>query len=213
MAERIETLDSPTWFLQPGDRITQSVVEELLAIPVMVKIFGDRIVPYKRMDFGAREFPALRVYSPNGSKAAETWYLNGDVRIDVIFPASLRRDEQQRFPDLVTSALLAVFRAQPFFEAVKAKVPGLNQLGWNFSYDKDLGFIQRDAEDINPLTQITLNYRVNLNEWDEYLESDDRTPEQPFEKTLADLEKIYVELQAKDDDNATADTVDITVKQ
>jgi len=213
MAERIELLDRPDWFLQPGDRITASIVEELLAEPVMAKIFGDRILPFKKMDFSARDFPALRVYSPTGNKVAETWYLNGDVRAEVIFPASLRHNENQKFPDLVTSALLALFRAQPFFERVRAKVPGLNQLGWSFSYDKDLGFIARDAEDINPLTQITLNYRVNLNEWDEYLESDDRTPERPFEKTLGDLEKMYIELQAKNDDNTTADTVDITVKQ
>ncbi len=213
MTERIELLDRPDWFLQPGDRIVQSVVEEIKAIPTMAKIFGDSIVPYKRNDFGAREFPALRVYSPRGSKTAETWYLNGDVIADVIFPASLRRDENQRFPDLLASALLALFRAQPFFERVRAKVPGLNQLGWTFGYDKDLGFVQRDSEDINPLTQITLNYRVNLNEWDEYLESDDRTPEQPFEKTLGDLEKIYVELQAKNDDGTTAITTDLQVKQ
>ncbi len=213
MTERVELLERPDWFLQPGDRIAQSIVEELLATPVMVRIFGDRILPYNKQDFGARDFPALRVFSPTGAKSSETWYLNGDVKVDAIFPASLRHEEWEQFPSLVTSALLALFRAQPFFDRVRAKVPGLNQLGWSFSYDKNLGYIKAGTDDINPLTQITLNYRVLLSEWDEYMESDDRTPEQPFEKTLGDLERIFAELQARDDANDTAVTVDVLVKQ
>ncbi len=212
MAERIETLESPSWFLQPGDRIVQSIVEELLAEPTMRLIFGDRIVGYKRMDFGVRDFPAIRVFSDGGSKDGETWYLSGDVKIEVIYPPNIRRDEWQRFPDLVTSALLALFRAQPFFDRVRAKVPGLNQLGWSFAFDKSLGFRARDDDDVSPLTQIRLNYRVLLNEWDAYMESDDRTAEQPFERTLGDLRKLFLEIQGRDDDGVTNVTIPMQVK-
>ena len=212
MTERVDILDTPTWFLQPGDRIVQSIVEELLAEPTFKLIFGDRIDPYMRMDYGARDFPALRIYSLTGVKEAETWYLAGDVTADIIFPASLRREEWQKLPDLVTAALLAMFRAQPFFERIRAKVPGLNQLGWRFGYDKTNAFRMSEADDMHSLTRLTINFRVNLNEWDEYLESDDRTPEQPFERTLGDLRTLYLSILGKDDSGATQVTVLLQIK-
>lgn len=203
MTERIDLLENPTWFLQPGDRIVETIVEQLLAHKVFSLIFGESIYGYKRMDIGIREMPALRVYNDTGRKEAETWYLGGDIKIDIIFPASIRREQTQKLPDLVASAMLSLFRAQPFFTLVRASVPGLNQLGWFFSFDKTLAFQPGENVDPCPVTQLVVNFRVNLEEFDRYLESDDRTPEQPFERTLADLETIYLAIQAKDDAGAT----------
>lgn len=199
MASRVELLESPDWFLQPGDRLAQVVAEELQAEPVFRRIFGEAIFSYKRMDIGIREMPALRVYNDTGRKEGETWYLSGDLKIDVIFPADIRRHNTQRFADLVASTLIAMFRAQPFFNRVRARVPGLNQLGWFLSYDKSLGFKPGEDVDPCPVTQITVNFRVLLEEWDRYMESDDRTSQQPFEKTLGDLERMYIEIFAQDD--------------
>lgn len=211
MGDRVEILEQPTWFLQPGDRIVETLVDELKAEPVMRLIFGDNIEPYRRMDFGARQFPALRVYNETGEKTAETWYLNGDIKIDICLPPSLRRAQNQQFPDLLTSALLALFRAQPFFDRVRAQIPGLNQLGWNFRYDKGLAFVPAEGDPV-PLTQITINFRVLLNEWDAYLETDDRTPQQPFERTLEDLRIITIGILGKDDQAVTQVTVPLQVK-
>lgn len=202
MVSRVELLESPDWFLQPGDRIAQVVAEELQAEPVFRRIFGEAIFSYKRMDIGVREMPALRIYNDTGRKEGETWYLSGDLKLDVIFPADIRRQNTQRFADLVTSALIALFRAQPFFTRVRSRVPGLNQLGWFFSFDKSLGFKPGEDVDPCPVTQLTVNFRVLLEEWDRYMETDDRTSQQPFEKTLGDLERMYIEIFAEDDAGA-----------
>jgi hypothetical protein len=212
MAERVELLDSPDWHLQPGDKIVATLVDAIKAEPVFSRIFGSSVYGYKRMDIGVREMPAMRIYNDTGRKEAETWYLNGDVKLEVILPASTRRQDLQRLSDLMTSALIAWFRAQPTFRTVAAKVPGLNQLGWFFSFDKSLAFQPGADSDPCPLTQITVNYRVLLNEWDAYLESDDRTSEEPFRRTLADLERIYVETIAKDD-TATTQVTDSSQAQ
>lgn len=206
MTERVDILDAPSWLLQPSDRIVASVVEEIRREPVFVSIFGEAIEPYLRMDFGVRDLPAIRVHSPTGRKDGETWYFTGEVKADVIFPPSVRRAQLQGYPDIVCAALLAQFRRQPFFEAVRAKVPGLNQLGWSFSFDKSLGFVAKEGDEICPLTQLVINYRVNLNEWDEYLESTDRTTDDPFERTLGDLERIVATAQTLLDDGTSVST-------
>lgn len=203
MANRLDLLEAPDWFLQCGDRIVEVLAVELAAEKTFARIFGASIFAYKRMDIGVREMPALRIYNDVGRSESQTGYESGDIKLDVIFPADIRRQNMQKFPDLVTSALKAAFRAQPFFRRVRAQVPGLNQLGWSVSYDKSLGFKPGDDVDPCPVTQLTVNFRVLLEEWDRYLESDDRSPETPFDRTLGDLERIYVETLAKDNDGTT----------
>jgi len=213
MGERIEWLDNPDWFLQPADRLPATVAAMLQQEPVFKRIFGDSIVDYKRMDFSMRELPALRVYNDQGRTDSDTWYLTGDLKLDIIFPASLRRRETQKFPDLVTSALLAMFRSDAFLRNVKASVPGLNELGKAYSWDKSLGFIAADAAELQPLTQITANFRILLEEWDRYLTSDDRTRDDPFRKTLGDLETLYLHFRAVNDAGETVlETVNTTIK-
>lgn len=196
MKERIDILAAPSWFLQPTDKIVPSVVEGLKAEPLFADMFGDAIEPYQRGDFSVRDLPALRVFDPSGKKDAETWYGDGVLRLEVIFPPAIRREELQAYPSLVRAALLAQFRREAFFQAVRAKVPGLNRLGWSFSWDNTLGFVARDTEEICPMVQITLDWRVDLAEWDRYLESDDRTVDEPFKQTLGDLRKMVATANA-----------------
>lgn len=199
MADRLDILEAPDWFLQPGDRVAETVANVVRTWPVFKRIFGDSIVDYKRTDFAARELPALRIYNDRGRNDSDTWYLGGDVTLDLIFPASIRRAQTKRLPALVTAALLALMRSQKFFGEVKANVPGLNELGKSFAYDHSLGFIAADTEEINPLTQVTINFRILLNEWDEFLESDERTRDEPFERTLGDLETILLQILGVND--------------
>ncbi len=211
MAERIENLEAPDWFLQPGDRLASSLVDTLKKQRVFRLIFGESIVSYKRMDFSARELPALRIYNDTGRTDSDTWYLNGDLKLDVIFPANLRRAQAQQFPDLVVSTILAMFRSDKLLASMRLLVPGLNELGKVFSYDKSLGFIERDKEDICPLSQVTANFRILLEEWDRFLESDDRTSADPFEQTLGDLETLYLQIQAQNDAGEVVVTESITL--
>lgn len=199
MGDRLDQIENPSWFLQPADGIVAGMVALLKMEPVFAKIFGEEIDGYKRMDYGARAFPAMRIYSDTGRNEGVTWYAQGDVKVDVILPASVRRDDLQVFADRVTSVLFAQIRRQPFLDSMRKLVPGLNELGKLFSWDKGLAFQPAESEDLFPMVQLVVHYRVLMEEWDRFLESDERTVDQPFERTLDDLLTFYMTLIAQDD--------------
>jgi hypothetical protein len=93
---------------------------------------------------------------------------------------------------------------------MESLVPGLNELGKTFSVDKSMGFEWGD--NVVPLTQIRVNFRINLEQWDLYLERTNRTKDSPFEETLANLERIVSTVQALRDDSSQELTVGIDQK-
>lgn len=197
MAERIDKLDPNPFISSPGDFLVKTLRDLLRLVPQFRLIFGDAVDSYKRMDYGIRQLPALRIYSGSYTKEFESWFINGDITLDVILPASLRREELEQVQDTIANALLQQFRRPTFFATVEAAVPGLNQLGSRQSVDKTLGFQWDEA--IVPLTQITVNFRIDLRKWDDYLESTNRTKDDPFERTLADLTKLVGTIQGLND--------------
>lgn len=212
MSERIELVElnkdtglNDLFLDGPSEFLVKVVASELLKVSQFKAIFGENIDPYKRMDYGYSNFPAVRLYNDVALKEFDSWFITGDLKADVIFPASLRRNENQQFQDTVSNALLQQFRRTAFFNAVTAGVPGLNELGKRFEVNKQLGFEWQD--EVVPLTQITLNFRLDLRIWDEYLVSDNRTKEDPFEKTLADLKRIVAEFQGLNDNDVKEVTV------
>lgn len=217
MSERIDAIEytSPEpgtrLFLDgPGEFLVQRVVDELLKLPVWQAVFGEFIDPYMRMDYPARAFPALRLYNDRATKETESWFIEGNLTADVIFPASIRRSQNQQLADSISSALLQQFRSTTFYNAVSEGigVPGvLNELGKRFSIDKSLAF-QWSEENLVPLTQIEINFKIDLRKWDDYLELSDRTKDKPFERTLGDLKRIVTQIQALRDD----DEEELTVK-
>ena len=91
------------------------------------------------------------------------------------------------------------------------RVPGLNELGKTVNVDKSLCFDWN--EDLAPLTEITLNFRIDLREWDAYVESDDRTKGTPFERTLGDLELIAATINGlKENELEDPDTVELSLE-
>lgn len=177
----------------PAEFLCKRICEELRADPAWRIFFGDAIDAYKRMDYSMRALPALRVYVDRYKKEAETWYMNGVVTIDILFPASVRRAELEQIPSTISAALVQQFRRSSMFARLTERVPGLNELGKMVDVDKSLAF--EWGEDMVPLTQLMLNFRMNLNAWDDYLESDDRTRDEPFIRTLADLKRIVLTIQ------------------
>lgn len=198
-----EKLRESPFFNGPGEFLVRQIVKNLKEVSQFKTIFGDSIDDYRRMDFSERELPALRVYNNNYAKTGESWFIDGDIKIDVILPASLRRNELQQAQDSLSAALLQQFRRPLFFQAMNAIVPGLNELGKIFSVDKSLGFEWGEA--IVPLTQITLNFRLDLRQWDDYLEDTYRTKDTPFEESLKDLDLIHNVIQGLNDDLATVE--------
>ena len=216
MDSRIDKLKAPKgeptelFLSSPIEFLCYQVVEELKKTPQWVELFGAKFInPYKRMDYGMSNLPALRIYNNRATRLYESWFLDGDLVFDIIFPASLRRTQLQQYSDTVSSAMLQQVSRQNFFQAVEANVPGLNELGKRFDIDKSLAF--EIDEDLVPLTQINVNFRLDLRIWYPFMESDDRTREDPFERTLADLKRVVSKIQGLKDDGEVS--VELTASQ
>lgn len=213
MTQRIEKVTRPlakNEFIpffkdNPGEFLCATIAAELAATEQWPIVYGEYIDGYMRMDYDFRNLPALRIYNETGEKQGEHWFIVGDIKVDSILPASIRREETQQVQDSLTSALLQQFRTTPFFQAVSAKVPGLNELGKIYSWDKTGGFLFE--EQMAPVTQITLNFRIDLRIWDDYLTSQNRTVDQPYEETLANFRRLYYTIQALKDDGTVGVTV------
>lgn len=208
---RIEALESPAFPSQIAFGIPTIFVEEIMKEPIFEQIFGESVADYQRMDFGYRNLPALRVFNISGNSNAQTWYVNGDLRVEVIFPPHIKRTELQQFPDLLTTAILSQLRRPSFFNAMRARVPGLDQLGFNYTWDKGLGFKAADAEDVAPMVALGVNFRVNKNVWDQYAETQGRELDTPFTETLDDLKRFINIIRAvKDNGDLAGVTVTTT---
>lgn len=199
--ERIDSLAKNPFLDGPAEFLVKTVVDEIGKVPQWKLLFGDQIDPYLRMDYGLRALPALRVYNRVWRKTSDNAWIVGDLLADVIFPASRRRAELQQVQDTVSAALLQQFRRNPFFAVCLAGCPGLNELGREISCDKSLGFLYGD--DVVPLTQLTINFRLDLRKWDDYLEQTNRVSDDPFEETLANLTKIVTTIKALTTDDGT----------
>jgi hypothetical protein len=214
---KLDRFDTDPFYDGPAQYIAKTVARTIAKVPQFAEIFGEYIDSFMRTDYPERALPALRIYEKGYRKEFESWFINGELFLDVIWPHAIRRVENQELPDTVASALLQQFRRITFFNDVEGEpsdsdqrklgynllgVPGLNELGKSFSVDKSLGF-QLSENEVAPLTQIRVNFRVDLRVWDEYLEDQLRTKDDPFEQTLGELTKIAgVVLAFQDDESA-----------
>lgn len=199
-----EAFKQEPFFNGPAEFLVMQTVRRLKEIEVWQKIFGDSVDEYKRMDYGIRQLPALRMYNDIVSKKHESWFIDGSLKADLILPASLRRNELQQVQDTLSMALLQQFRRPEFFATMCEKVPGLNELGKEFDVDKSLGF--EWGESVVPLTQITINFKLDLRVWDEYLEQTDRTKDSPFEAVLGSLDRIVSTIEGLKDEEQETET-------
>lgn len=208
MTERIAILEDATTFISgPAEYLAEKVAVAIAAVPQFALVFGPRIDAYNRIDYSTRELPALRIYNNTFIKEYESWFIHGELLLDIIFPPSLRREMEQKYQDVLVSALCQQFRRPTFFADMCAQVPGLNELGKEFSADKSLGF-QRGTSEQTPLTQIRLNFRIDLRQWDLFLEGDERTKDTPFERILGRLEIVHTLIDGQRDDGNTEETVE-----
>lgn len=190
----------------PGEALCKVIASELLKDPHWTSLFT-YIDGYKREDYGFTNFPVLRIYTENDTKDYESWFINGEIILDSIFPADIRRVELQQVQDIVASAMLQQFRRTPFFNAVSQGVPGLNELGKKFVTNKALGYAWQDGDELAPLTQMTVNFRIDLRQWDLYLTDTNRTKDDPFDETLATLKKIALKIKGLKDDGTVGANV------
>lgn len=197
-------LDGPTEF------ITKSTVSLLMQTEEWKGLFRSSMDIYERIDYSDRAFPALRVYCHQYTKQHESHYIEGQIMIDVLWPPALRREEQQLFADTVAAAMVQQLRRPGFFSAMRAAVPGLNEYGKVVSVDKGLVMNWKEGE--LPMMQLQANFRIDLKDWDAYLEKEGRTKDDPFEITLGALREITVSIQALNDDGSNGPAVPLDHK-
>ncbi len=211
--DRIDLLDTTnglTGFIDgPGEFLVKIMAQSIREVPEFAELFGvlpdgndeERegfIQAYKRMDYGIRNLPAIRLYSEFYNREFESWFVEGEVVMDVIYPPLIRREQTQQYQDTISSALLQQFSRPRIFQELLAQIPGLNELGRSFSVQKGLGFEMGD--NVVPLTQMRLNFKIDLRRWREHLEQGDRTLNDPFERTIGDLRRIVTQVQSLQDD-------------
>lgn len=194
-----EPEETDLFITQPAEFLVQVLCDNLKKSEHWTRLFGEYIDSYKRTDYSVRSLPALRIYCDKWRRDFESWYINGDILLDIIWPASIRRVENQKLPQTLAGAMLQQLSSTTFFMEIDKQVPGLNELGKVFSSDMSMGFQWEDQ--ILPLTQLKANFRINLQDWDEYLTSDNRTVNDPFERTLADLALIATTIQGLNDED------------
>ncbi len=199
------------FFDGPDEFLIKVICKLLLSDPLWPQFFADRIDPYRRMDYSIRELPAVRIYTEGDEKQGESWFIVGNIKADVIFPASIRRDQTQQIQNTLASALLQQFRRPAFFAKCNELVPGLNELGKIFSSDKSLGFAWN--EEYVPLTQLTLNYRIDLRQWDNYLEYTGRTKDSPFSPVLSDFRRMVDQIAALKTDDVDSEELTVDINQ
>lgn len=203
----VEGRETSIYLTGPAEFLCHQVAKELSENQVWRKVFGEFIDGYKRMDYPMRALPAMRIYNNSYRKSFDSWYVEGDLTVDIILPANIRRTDLQQLPDTLSSAMVQQFRIPTWFQTLHSKVPGLNELGKIVNVDKSLAFEWGDT--LVPLTQIELNFRIDMNAWDNYLETDNRTKASPFERTLGDLERIVSKIEALRDDSEKELEVDL----
>lgn len=169
----------------PTEALVKATAASIAGTPEWRYIFGENIDVYERIDYSFRQLPALRVYCQHYRKMHESHYIEGELVMDMLLPASLRREELQGFQDILSAAMLQQFRRPNKFNELVAQVPGLNELGKVFDVDKTLGLMVEEGA--CPLLEMKPNFRIDLKRWDDYLESTGRTKEDPFNVTLKNL--------------------------
>lgn len=187
---------TPKLFLDgPSQFLVKNLALQFLQEPHFKQVFGESVEPYDREDFMIRELPALRIYNFTYTKEHESHYIVGDLHMDIILPPLLRRGDTEEVQDQLATAIIQQLRRPPFFAAMLEVVPGLNELGKVVTVDNTLGYQNTKQEDECPCTHMTVNFRIDLKEWDAYLESQGRTKDDPFDVTLENLATIAVTIQ------------------
>lgn len=208
MESKLDRLEANPFLDGPGEFLAKSITDYLIRESHFKKVFSDSIDPYERQDYSMRELPAMRCYVQEYTKETESHYIVGDVHLDVILPPSIRRVETEQIPSRIATALLQQFRRDQFFAAMCVLVPGLNELGKVFRVDKNLTFQNTEMNDECPVVKILLNFRLDLKLWDQYLEDQGRTTDDPFDVTLENLALIATTIEGLKDDQ----TIGITLE-
>lgn len=203
--EKTRALFEPT----PTEYLIKRLIEQMAQVPQFVTFFGPLIpdttkekgvnnpnmrwANYARPDWSFRNLPAISVYEgdPEEKTSANAW-LNGTIKMQIPWPA-LKRSDPLENERLFKGAIQNFFESQfcdvlldPYPTVnVATKVPGLNELGRMITWTPNVAGIIEGNE--VPITLLSIKYRIDLRAWYRYLETIDRTKENPFQEILDTL--------------------------
>jgi len=201
--QQIKQADIDENFLSgPGEYLVNKFMTQLASVPGMAKIFGPYVVgkdqqrwaDYQRYDWSIRQLPAINVFeSQVEDKVSDNAWLNGTVTLQVFWPPSFRRSDLTRVPAAFKGVLENFFASKYVTEMLDelyyiqrpAKVYGLNEFGKVLNWTPNTeGIVESE---LVPVTIVDIKYRIDLRSWYRALEFMNRTQDDPFETSLADL--------------------------
>ena len=204
----------------PGDDLVDKTIAQLKKIPAMVKLFGDgengSWANYNRFDWPVRMLPAINILEAGSeSKTSDNGYLTGTIQFQVYWPSEFRREDLSRVPTVFKGVIENFFNSKFVGDMLDelatiqrdAKVYGLNEYGKTLTWSPNVEGLN-DGE-MTPMTIVDVQYRIDLRAWERALEYQDRTVQNPFEKSLADLNGMLGEIDGVD--NNTGDPIIVRV--
>lgn len=196
----------------PGEDLVAKTLLQLSSVPGFVTIFGpyapqkagqntqpqsQRWADYNRQDWSIRQLPAINVYeSETENKDSDQAFLNGTVNIQVYWPPNLRRSDIARVGMAFRGSILNFFASkyvrdmldELYYIQRPMKVYALNEYGKKLDWSPNIeGYIESTMV---PVTLVSVRYRIDLRAWYRALNFMNRTKDQPFLETLADLTTI-----------------------
>jgi hypothetical protein len=194
-------------FPSPGGILVKRVLEQMATIPVFLKLFGtfqafdsdqQRWACYPRQDWSLRQLPAIMIYEGNAEdKTSDNAWLNGSLRIMVLWPAGQRRSDWEKVGVAFKGAMQNFFASKYTEELLdryrtlnlEKKVPGLNLLGKEMTWTPNVnGILEGEAV---PATILDVKYRFDLRRWYDYLEEIGYSKADPFKKTIHPLVDFF----------------------
>lgn len=201
----------------PGQDLVGKLLMQLSAVAGFVTIFGpykskndqQRWADYQRLDWSVRMLPAINVFpAATEDKTSDNAWLNGTLTLQIMWPPSFRRGDMQRIETAFKAALQNFFASkfasdmmdELYWIVRPMKVAGLNELGKTMTWTPNVeGLVENE---LVPVTMVDVRYRIDLRSWYRALEFDDRTKDDPFERTLNDLTTLFNEYDGTKDKNA-----------
>lgn len=193
----------------PGSDLIPKMIMQMAKIKGFTGLFGpfkgfdgkgdteQRWADYQRYDWSIRQLPAICAFeSQTESKESDNAFLNGTITIQIYWPPNFRRPDARRV-EVAFKGAMENFFASKYTQTMldelywierPEKVYGLNQLGKELTWTPNVESIVEDQ--LVPVTILDVRYRIDLRAWYRALEHMNRTREEPFLETLADLIEI-----------------------
>lgn len=195
----------------PSEVLIPKFMDALAREPRFVQLFGpwkgvaednQRWADYSRYDWSYRHLPAISIFEGDtDDKTSDNAWLNGTIKIQVFWPAAMRRSALARVPKKFWGAMLNFLSSKLAYELLDpmpgineaTKCPGLNEIGKIALDTKNVeGIVENEFV---PVTMIDVKFRIDLRKWTMWLEENNRTKNRPFDKTLATFTGLSSDLE------------------